>query len=207
MTLWEPEEASSPGRHHPGMVGEIISECWATSSGIRNNSGMKGFQAVRRVVGMVFQQFNPFPRLTVVDNCTLALIRARNMAGDVAEEIAMQNLQRVRIPEQARKYPTQLSGGQQQRVAIARVNVLEQQQPHDEAGLDSRPIMLAVKRIDVAGELNQFVPNVDDLAQPRPEQALDPWFCASSAASSPLMRNSHGPSQNRSRTEIASLAR
>jgi len=69
---------------------------------------------------MVFQQFNLFPHLTVIDNCTLALIRARKMSRDAAEKIAMENLDRVRIPEQARKYPSQLSGGQQQRVAIAR---------------------------------------------------------------------------------------
>lgn len=89
-------------------------------NGIELRPGMRGLQAVRRDVGMVFQQFNLFPHLTVIDNCTLALIRARKMARDAAEEIAMQNLKRVRIPEQARKYPGQLSGGQQQRVAIAR---------------------------------------------------------------------------------------
>lgn len=82
--------------------------------------GMKGLAEVRLEVGMVFQQFNLFPHLSVIDNCTLALTRARKMARAAAENVAMENLGRVRIPEQARKYPSQLSGGQQQRVAIAR---------------------------------------------------------------------------------------
>jgi general L-amino acid transport system ATP-binding protein len=75
---------------------------------------------LRRDVGMVFQHFNLFPHLTVLRNCTLALTRARAIARAQAEEIAMAMLGRVRIGEQARKYPSQLSGGQQQRVAIAR---------------------------------------------------------------------------------------
>jgi general L-amino acid transport system ATP-binding protein len=69
---------------------------------------------------MVFQQFNLFPHLTVLENCTLAPIWVRSMPRREAEEIAMEYLRRVRIPEQAAKYPGQLSGGQQQRVAIAR---------------------------------------------------------------------------------------
>src|SRR5450830_950102 len=69
---------------------------------------------------MVFQQFNLFPHLTVLENCTLAPIWVRKMPKAQAEELAMQYLARVRIPEQAKKYPAQLSGGQQQRVAIAR---------------------------------------------------------------------------------------
>jgi general L-amino acid transport system ATP-binding protein len=69
---------------------------------------------------MVFQQFNLFPHLTVIENLTIAPMRVRGMARAEAEETAMQYLERVRIPEQARKYPAQLSGGQQQRVAIAR---------------------------------------------------------------------------------------
>jgi len=89
-------------------------------NGTELRPGMKGLAEVRREAGMVFQQFNLFPHLTVIDNCTLALIRARKMSRDAAEKIAMENLDRVRIPEQARKYPSQLSGGQQQRVAIAR---------------------------------------------------------------------------------------
>ncbi|CDZ64574.1 amino acid ABC transporter ATP-binding protein [Neorhizobium galegae] len=82
--------------------------------------GMKGLAEVRREAGMVFQQFNLFPHLSILDNCTLALVRAKKMSRGAAEEIAMENLTRVRIPEQAKKFPDQLSGGQQQRVAIAR---------------------------------------------------------------------------------------
>jgi general L-amino acid transport system ATP-binding protein len=80
----------------------------------------KRLQQVRAEVGMVFQQFNLFPHLTVLQNCTLAPINVRAMARAQAEEIAMHYLSRVHIPEQAQKYPGQLSGGQQQRVAIAR---------------------------------------------------------------------------------------
>jgi general L-amino acid transport system ATP-binding protein len=69
---------------------------------------------------MVFQQFNLFPHLSVLDNCTLGPVRSRGMSRRDAEQIAMEYLERVRIPEQAAKYPGQLSGGQQQRVAIAR---------------------------------------------------------------------------------------
>jgi general L-amino acid transport system ATP-binding protein len=76
--------------------------------------------AVRRDVGMVFQQFNLFPHLTVLENCTLAPIWVRGMAKKDADELAMRLLERVKIPEQAQKYPARLSGGQQQRVAIAR---------------------------------------------------------------------------------------
>jgi general L-amino acid transport system ATP-binding protein len=75
---------------------------------------------VRREVGMVFQHFNLFPHMTTLENCTLSPIRVRNMARKDAEELAMRYLERVRISDQARKYPGQLSGGQQQRVAIAR---------------------------------------------------------------------------------------
>ncbi|WOH80340.1 amino acid ABC transporter ATP-binding protein [Bradyrhizobium sp. BEA-2-5] len=89
-------------------------------NGIELRKGMKGLAELRREVGMVFQQFNLFPHLTVLDNCTLALVRARKLSKVQAEEIAIENLTKVRIPEQARKFPTQLSGGQQQRVAIAR---------------------------------------------------------------------------------------
>ena len=69
---------------------------------------------------MVFQQFNLFPHLTILQNCTLAPIRSRGMSKEEAQAVAMKYLERVRIPEQASKYPSQLSGGQQQRVAIAR---------------------------------------------------------------------------------------
>ncbi|MEI2417034.1 amino acid ABC transporter ATP-binding protein [Orrella sp. JC864] len=75
---------------------------------------------VRRDIGMVFQHFNLFPHLTVLQNCTLALRRARGMPRAQAEDVARHYLERVRIPEQQHKYPGQLSGGQQQRVAIAR---------------------------------------------------------------------------------------
>ena len=89
-------------------------------NGIELTSDLKSIDEVRREVGMVFQQFNLFPHLTVLENCTLAPIWVRKMPKAQAEEMAMQYLKRVRIPEQASKYPGQLSGGQQQRVAIAR---------------------------------------------------------------------------------------
>jgi len=81
---------------------------------------LKTIDEVRGEVGMVFQQFNLFPHLTVLENCTLAPIWVRKMPKVEAEEVARHYLKRVRIPEQADKYPAQLSGGQQQRVAIAR---------------------------------------------------------------------------------------
>lgn len=81
---------------------------------------LKDIEAVRREVGMCFQNFNLFPHLTVLENCTLALIWVKKLVKQEAKEIAMKYLQRVKIPEQANKYPGQLSGGQQQRVAIAR---------------------------------------------------------------------------------------
>jgi polar amino acid transport system ATP-binding protein len=82
--------------------------------------GARNTDAVRREVGMVFQQFNLFPHLTVLQNCTLAPMHTRGASQAEAEATAMKYLKRVRIPEQANKYPSQLSGGQQQRVAIAR---------------------------------------------------------------------------------------
>ena len=81
---------------------------------------LKNIDAIRREVGMVFQHFNLFPHLTVLENCTLAPIWVKQVPKKQAEETAMKYLQRVKIPEQADKYPGQLSGGQQQRVAIAR---------------------------------------------------------------------------------------
>jgi general L-amino acid transport system ATP-binding protein len=88
--------------------------------GMELTEDLKKIDEVRREVGMVFQQFNLFPHLTVLENCTLAPIWVRNLPKKEAEEIARHYLARVRIPEQAAKYPAQLSGGQQQRVAIAR---------------------------------------------------------------------------------------
>jgi general L-amino acid transport system ATP-binding protein len=88
--------------------------------GIELTNDLKNIEAIRREVGMVFQHFNLFPHLTVLENLTLAPIWVRKVPKKEAEETAMFFLKRVRIPEQANKYPGQLSGGQQQRVAIAR---------------------------------------------------------------------------------------
>ncbi len=88
--------------------------------GIPLTNDLKKIDEVRREVGMVFQHFNLFPHLTVLENLTLAPIWVRKMPKKEADELAMEYLRRVKIPEQAMKYPGQLSGGQQQRVAIAR---------------------------------------------------------------------------------------
>jgi len=88
--------------------------------GVTLDSNLKNIDQVRSEVGMVFQSFNLFPHLSVLQNCTLAPIWVRKMPKSEAEEVAMEYLERVRIPEQAAKFPGQLSGGQQQRVAIAR---------------------------------------------------------------------------------------
>jgi general L-amino acid transport system ATP-binding protein len=88
--------------------------------GITLGDDVKNIEAIRREVGMVFQHFNLFPHLTVLENLCLGPIWVRKMPRAEAEEAAMRYLERVRIPEQAKKYPGQLSGGQQQRVAIAR---------------------------------------------------------------------------------------
>jgi general L-amino acid transport system ATP-binding protein len=89
-------------------------------AGIELTADVKNVEAIRREVGMVFQQFNLFPHLTVLQNLTLAPIWVRKLPRKEAEDTARLYLERVRIPEQAAKYPGQLSGGQQQRVAIAR---------------------------------------------------------------------------------------
>ncbi|KDE40153.1 MAG: amino acid ABC transporter ATP-binding protein [Nitrincola lacisaponensis] len=88
--------------------------------GVLLNNDLKNIGQIRKEVGMVFQHFNLFPHLTVLQNCTLAPIWVRKMPQKEAEAIAMKYLERVKIPDQANKYPGQLSGGQQQRVAIAR---------------------------------------------------------------------------------------
>jgi general L-amino acid transport system ATP-binding protein len=88
--------------------------------GVALTNDLKNIDTVRREVGMVFQHFNLFPHLTVLENCTLAPVWVRGMPKKDADATAMQYLERVQIPEQANKYPGQLSGGQQQRVAIAR---------------------------------------------------------------------------------------
>ncbi len=93
--------------------------------GIELTNDLRNIEAVRMETGMVFQQFNLFPHLTVLQNITLAPIQVRKWPKERAEEIAMQLLERVGIPEQANKYPGQLSGGQQQRVAIARALAMQ----------------------------------------------------------------------------------
>ena len=89
-------------------------------NGTELSHDLKDIDAVRSEVGMVFQSFNLFPHLTALENCTLALIWVRKTPKAQADALAMEYLERVKIPEQAHKYPGQLSGGQQQRVAIAR---------------------------------------------------------------------------------------
>lgn len=93
--------------------------------GIPLGNDIRNIAAIRSEIGMVFQQFNLFPHLTVLQNITLAPMQVRRQSRAVAERKAMELLERVRIPEQANKYPGQLSGGQQQRVAIARALAME----------------------------------------------------------------------------------
>jgi general L-amino acid transport system ATP-binding protein len=99
--------------------GEIVIDDIELSHDVRN------IEAIRMETGMVFQQFNLFPHLTVIQNITLAPIQVRKWNKEKAEKIAMQLLERVGIPEQAKKFPGQLSGGQQQRVAIARALAMQ----------------------------------------------------------------------------------
>jgi general L-amino acid transport system ATP-binding protein len=98
-----------------------------TVAGVELGEDLRAIDQVRKQVGMVFQQFNLFPHLTVLENLTLAPIQVSKLSVDDATERAMQQLERVRIAEQAHKYPLQLSGGQQQRVAIARALCLTPQ--------------------------------------------------------------------------------
>jgi general L-amino acid transport system ATP-binding protein len=103
------------------QAGQILVE------GIELTPDFKNIELIRREVGMVFQQFNLFPHLTVLQNLTLAPLRVRKLSRKQAEDLAMRYLSRVKISEQAQKYPSQLSGGQQQRVAIARALCMEPQ--------------------------------------------------------------------------------
>ena len=99
---------------------EVHQEGSIIVDGTELTDDLRSLDIVRREVGMVFQSFNLFPHLTILENCTLAPIWVRKMPKAEAEALAMSYLERVKIPEQAMKYPGQLSGGQQQRVAIAR---------------------------------------------------------------------------------------
>lgn len=103
-------------RHDAGQV--IV-------NGVELGSNRRALRTARAGIGMVFQQFNLFPHLSVMDNLTLGPMRARGLSREEAETLARRYLERVRIPEQAEKYPSQLSGGQQQRVAIARSLCME----------------------------------------------------------------------------------
>ncbi|WP_395541483.1 amino acid ABC transporter ATP-binding protein [Neotabrizicola sp. sgz301269] len=94
-------------------------------NGLEMTDNVKNIDKIRRNIGMVFQNFNLFPHLTVLENLTLGPMLTRQMKKSAAEELAMHFLRKVRIPEQAQKYPLQLSGGQQQRVAIARSLCME----------------------------------------------------------------------------------
>ena len=104
---------------------EAIKSGTIVVDGTRLDDGQKAIDTVRREVGMVFQQFNLFPHMTVLENCILAPMRVRGFSKAEAEATARKYLERVRIGEQAQKYPAQLSGGQQQRVAIARALCME----------------------------------------------------------------------------------
>jgi len=108
-------------RLEPHEEGQIVVD------GIELTDDARQIAAIRAEVGMVFQQFNLFPHLTVLENLVLAPVWVRRMKRAEAEELAMHFLERVRIPEQAQKYPGELSGGQQQRVAIARALTMRPQ--------------------------------------------------------------------------------
>ncbi len=99
---------------------EVHQQGHISVNGVELSGDLKNLEVIRSDVGMVFQSFNLFPHLSVLENCTLAPIWVRKMPKKDAEQLAMDYLERVKIPEQAKKFPGQLSGGQQQRVAIAR---------------------------------------------------------------------------------------
>ena len=99
---------------------EVHQQGHISVNGVELSGDLKNLEVIRSDVGMVFQSFNLFPHLSVLENCTLAPIWVRKMPKKDAEKLAMEYLERVKIPEQALKFPGQLSGGQQQRVAIAR---------------------------------------------------------------------------------------
>jgi len=121
--------------------------------GMELTNDLKNIEAIRREIGMVFQQFNLFPHLTVLQNITLAPVWVRKMKHSEAEKLAMELLERVGIPEQANKYPGQLSGGQQQRVAIARALAMQPKiMLFDEPTSALDPEMIK-EVLDVMGEL------------------------------------------------------
>jgi general L-amino acid transport system ATP-binding protein len=132
---------------------EVHDEGRIVVAGTELGDDRRAVMRVRREVGMVFQQFNLFPHLTVLDNLTLAPMRARGLKRREAEALAMELLARVHIPEQARKYPAQLSGGQQQRVAIARALCMQPKvMLFDEPTSALDPEMIK-EVLDVMGEL------------------------------------------------------
>ncbi len=104
---------------------EVHDSGWISIDGATLDGSKSSLQAIHANVGMVFQQFNLFPHLSVLDNLTLGPVRSGRLTKPEAKDMAMSYLERVRIPEQAHKYPSQLSGGQQQRVAIARSLCME----------------------------------------------------------------------------------
>jgi len=104
---------------------EPIQEGRIVVDGVELNDNLKNVEAIRREVGMVFQQFNLFPHMTILDNITLAPTKVRGLSKEEAEKKAMELLERVGIADQAEKYPAQLSGGQQQRAAIVRALAME----------------------------------------------------------------------------------
>ena len=106
-------------RLEPIQKGRIVVD------GVELNEDVRNIEAIRREVGMVFQQFNLFPHMTILENITLAPMKVRGLSKEVAERKAMELLERVGIADQAHKYPAQLSGGQQQRAAIVRALAME----------------------------------------------------------------------------------